>query len=417
MAYLSRGVLPDDEIEARKIIRRSKAYTIINNELYKRSVSGAFQRCVSPEEGRKILHEIHSGDCGHHASSRSLVAKAFRHGFFWLTALADAEQIVRVCDGCQRYARQDHMPAQALRTIPITWPFAVWGFDMVGPFRRSSNGKTHLLVMVDKFTKWIEAEPVGDCEAETAVKFLKKVIFRFGYPHSIITDNGSNTSEGATQIFCADNGIRLDLTSVAHPQSNGQAERANQEILHGIKPRLIEKVEASPGCWVEELPAVLWSLRTTPNRSTGFTPYFMVYGAEAVMPSDIIHDSPRVAAYIETDNEIARQDSVDTLEEVRDLAASRSAVYQQDLRRYHARRIKTRTFQEGDLVLRLKQDHKGMHKLSSPWEGPYIISKKLNNGSYYLLDVREESSERHDFEDRLEAPRPWNVAHLRPYYT
>ena len=92
----------------------------------------------------------------------------------------------------------------------VTWPFAVWGFDMVGPFRRSSNGKTHLLVMVDKFTKWIEAEPVGDCEAETTVKFLKKVIFRFGYPHSIITDNGSNTSEGATQIFYADNGIRLE---------------------------------------------------------------------------------------------------------------------------------------------------------------------------------------------------------------
>ena len=131
MAYLSRGVLPEDEVEARKITRRSKAYTIINNELYKRSVAGTFQRCVSPEEGRKILHEIHAGDCGHHASSRSLVAKAFRHGFFWLTALADAEQIVRVCDGCQRYARQDHMAAQALRTIPITWPFAVWGFDMV----------------------------------------------------------------------------------------------------------------------------------------------------------------------------------------------------------------------------------------------------------------------------------------------
>ena len=110
----------------------------------------------------------------------------------------------------------------------------------------------------------------------------------------------------------------------------------------------------------------------------------MVYGAEAVMPSDIIHDSPRVAAYVEADNETAQQDSVDTLEEVRDLAASRSVVYQQDLQSYHARRIRTRTFQEGDLVLRLKQDHKGMHKLSPPWEGPYIISKNLNNGSYTI---------------------------------
>ena len=103
----------------------------------------------------------------------------------------------------------------------------------------------------------------------------------------------------------ANNGIRLDLASVSHPQSNGQEECANQEILHGIKSRLIEKVESSLGCWVDELPAVLWSLRTTPNRSTGSTPYFMVYRAEIVMSSDIIYDSPRVAAYVETDNEIA----------------------------------------------------------------------------------------------------------------
>ena len=69
------------------------------------------------------------------------------------------------------------------------------------------------------------------------------------------------------------------------------------------------------GCWVEELPAVLWSIRTTPNRSTGVTPFFMVYGAEAVLPSDLLHDSPRVGNYVETENELARQDSVDALEE------------------------------------------------------------------------------------------------------
>jgi hypothetical protein len=99
--------------------------TIVNGELHRRSVTCVFQHCVSPEEGRAILNEIHFGDCGHHAGSRSLVANAFRHGFFWLTAHTDAEDIVRKCDGCQKYARQAHVPVQELRMIPITWPFAV----------------------------------------------------------------------------------------------------------------------------------------------------------------------------------------------------------------------------------------------------------------------------------------------------
>ena len=86
--------------------------------------------------------------------------------------------------------------------IPITWPFAVWGLDMVGPFKRSKDKKTHLLVAVDKFTKWVEAEPVSKCDAATLVQFMKKVIFRFGFPHSIITDNGTNHSKGAMEDFC-----------------------------------------------------------------------------------------------------------------------------------------------------------------------------------------------------------------------
>lgn len=102
LAYLARGELPSDEVLARQIVRRSKSMVIINGELYKRSTSGVFQRCVSSEEGCVIVNDIHAGDCGHHVGSCSLVSKAFRHGFCWLTAHADAEEIVRRCDGCQR---------------------------------------------------------------------------------------------------------------------------------------------------------------------------------------------------------------------------------------------------------------------------------------------------------------------------
>ena len=140
----------------------------------------------------------------------------------------------------------------------------------------------------------------------------------------------------------------------------------------------------------------------------------MVYGAEAVLPSDICHVSPRVAAYVEANNERERQGALDLLDEERDIAAARSAIYQQDLRRYHSRRVKTRTFQEVDLVLQLIQYQTDMHKLSPPWEGPFVVSKNLNNGSYYLIDVRDHKDS-HTSEE--ETRRPWNIAHLRPYYT
>ena len=81
-------------------------------------------------------------------------------------------------------------------------------------------------------------------------------------------------------------------------------------VVAGIKPGLIEPLRKTPGCWLDELPAVLWSLRTTLNRSTGYTPFFMVYGAEAVLPTDIKHDLPRVAWYTEVDAKEARENGV-----------------------------------------------------------------------------------------------------------
>ena len=112
--FLRKKELPkDDEVLSRQMERRAKAYTIIDGQLYKRSTSGIFQRCVSPEEGRQILQEIHSGECGHHVAAKALVAKAFRHGFFWLAAKKDAINIVKTCEGS---TRRPEPPSRWLRS-------------------------------------------------------------------------------------------------------------------------------------------------------------------------------------------------------------------------------------------------------------------------------------------------------------
>ena len=110
-----------------------------------------------------------------------------------------------------------------------------------------------------------------------------------------------------------------------------KVERANGLILQGLKPRLLREVGHAAGAWVTELPSVLWGLRTTPNISTGRSPFFLVYGAEAVLPSDLLHNAPRVKLFSEAEAEQARQDGVDLLEEECEMALTRSTIYQQDL--------------------------------------------------------------------------------------
>jgi hypothetical protein len=135
---------------------------------------------------------------------------------------------------------------------------------------------------------------------------------------------------------------------------------------------------------------VVWSLRTTPSRATGFTPFFLVYGTEAILPTDLEYGSPRTRAYDDRSNQTSREDSLDQLEEAQDMALLHSARYQQSLRRYHARGVRSRDLQVGDLVLRLRQDALGRHKLTPPLEGPFIIAKILKPGTYKLANSQGE---------------------------
>jgi hypothetical protein len=149
--------------------------------------------------------------------------------------------------------------------------------------------------------------------------------------------------------FCDDHHIRVDWASVAHPQTNGQVERANGMILQGLKPRIFNRLNKSSRKWLQEMSSVIWSLRTTPKRAMGFTSFFLVYGTEAVLPTDLEYGSAKIKDYDESSNQRARKDSLDQIYEAHDVAMMHSARYQQALRRYQSLENLAPRFQRGRL--------------------------------------------------------------------
>jgi hypothetical protein len=210
--------------------------------------------------------------------------EAYRQEFFWPSAASNADSLVHQCEDCQLFARQKHVSSHQLQTIPITWSFSSWGLDLIGPFKKAKDGFTHIFVAVDKFTKWIEVKPTASIIAAKAVEFIKEIMFMFGIPNNIITDNRTQFTMRKFKDFCADSGIKINYASVSHPQSNGQAESSNDMILQGLKPRIFYRLKPYAEKWVKKLPSVLWALRTTLSHATSHTPFSLVYGSKAFYP-------------------------------------------------------------------------------------------------------------------------------------
>jgi transposase-like protein len=129
---------------------------------------------------------------------------------------------------------------------------------MVGKLHKSwPGGHIYMFVAVDKFTKWVEAAPVTTQDSTAAINFIKSIVFCFGVPHNFITDNGTNFTSKEFKSYYESMGIKLKFTSVAHPRTNGQVEKANGLIFNGIKKRLLAPLEKAKHAWVDELHFVL----------------------------------------------------------------------------------------------------------------------------------------------------------------
>ena len=222
LSFLRDGRLPPDPEEAKKIHKRATRFTVLNEELYKRGYSQPYLRCIKEEEARYILEEVHGGICEDHMGAKSLVKKIMRAGYFWPTMQQDAADFVKKCDSCQRYGNVQRVPGEKMTTISSSWPFTQWGIDIMGPLPQGKRQVRFLLVAIDYFTKWVEAEALAMITEAKVQNFVwKNIVCRFRIPRTIISDNGRQFDSQKFGSFCSGLGIRNKYSSLGHPQANG----------------------------------------------------------------------------------------------------------------------------------------------------------------------------------------------------
>ena len=158
--YLDTGKLPYDKNKVNKIRTQAALYSLQNKNLYRRSFSHPWSKCISTEEGNYVLREIHEGICRAHEAKATIVRKALLQGYYWPIMSQDAHQLTQSCDKWQRFSQRVHTPSQVQSPIGSPWPFAIWGMDILGPFPITTGQKKFIIVEIDHFTKWIEVEAV-----------------------------------------------------------------------------------------------------------------------------------------------------------------------------------------------------------------------------------------------------------------
>jgi ribonuclease HI len=401
MSFLQGNFLSDDEAYNKRIAARARPYVIIERELYKHGVCSPLLKCLSRAEGIELMKEIHAGMCGSHIGSRPLLGKVFRQGFYWPKAASDAAELVQKCEGCQKCARDQKQPSYLTQLIHPTWPLQRWGLDLLGPLPPAQENLKYVVVAVEYFSKWIEAKPLATITSVTVQKFFwQNIVCRFGVPKAITVDNGTQFDAEAFKVFCEKIGTKIHFALVRHPESNGLVERANGIIMIGIMKLIFNQPR---GKWPDKLIKVVWSHNTTMSRSTGFTPFKLLFGDEAITPEEAKAGSIRTVASPEDEADyfVAK----DAIEGIRLQAVENINKYQAETIKWRDRKVRLKNIKPGHLVLRRVANPDTVGKLHLKWEGPFLVVSSSRHGSYRLKDM-----------DGNDIPRSWNADELRRYY-
>ncbi|XP_074363974.1 uncharacterized protein LOC141704674 [Apium graveolens] len=279
LSYIHKRTLPEDKFKAQRLRYQAARYVVYDEVLYKRGFNQPLLRCVDEEEGNYILREVHEGICGNHSG----------------------------------------------------------GIDLIGELPKAKGDVKYAVVVVDYFTKWVEAMPLATITAKKIRDFVfNSIVCRFGIPYKLMSDNEKQFVSKELRQLCEDLKIKKEFAEVYHPQSNGQTKAVNKIMKHTLKTKLEER----KGNWPDELPKVMWSYNTTLRSTTGETPFILTYGYEAMVLVEVGSGSLRRDRYTEEDVEVNQRLHLDLLEETRENSQLRLVKYQPRAVRYYNKKVK-----------------------------------------------------------------------------
>ncbi|XP_070028752.1 uncharacterized protein [Nicotiana sylvestris] len=340
--YLCYGILPEDPIRKTEIRWRAPRFLYYKDTLYRRSFEGVLLRCLGEDEATQAMQEAHSGVCGSHQSGPKL-------------------------------------------------HFHIKRMDIVGPLPKSSGGHLYILAATDYFSKWAEAVALKEVKKENVANFIRvNIIYHFGIPSYIITDNGKPFDNKLMIKICELFGFKQRNSSMYYAAANGLAEAFNKTLCNLLK----KVVSKSKRDWHDRMEEALWAYRTTHRTSTQATPYSLVYGVEGVLPVERQIPSLRLAVQeglIEEENARLRLEELESLDEKRLEAQQSLECYQARLSRAFNKKVRLRSFQVGHQVLAVRRpiitSRKSGGKFTSKWDGPYVVQEAYSSGAYKLVDA------------------------------
>ena len=373
---LKRSQEADDEILRLKemaVNRKAKGkekgqYVMDQGILYYRDVSDDL--LVIPAELRaEILLTYHDGALGGHLSKRKTYGR-IRRKYFWPGMEDDVKEWIKRCQLCA--TRRDTGVRTKVPLKPIPPPLApmeLTAMDVLGPLPLSRLGNKYIIVFSDYFTRWVEAYPMIDQKAETIAQiFVEKIVFRYGVPRKLLTDQGTNFLSDLLNSISKIFEITRIHTSPYHPQTDGLVERFNR-TLAGMLSTYTNKDQDD---WDVHIPYCLFAYRNAPHATTGETPFYLMYLRHSGMPEDIKWIAPQ-AQYLDVpDYKITMMERMKT---AWDKAGLTMKYQQETMKEEYDRKTKDHKFEIGDRVLiHHPFTEKGLsHKLKRPYKGPYRV--------------------------------------------